>query len=136
VSASPSVILFDGVCNLCNAGVRFVIERDRAGRFQFAPLQSPAAARLLAGRGPDGLDERDTVVLVTGDRVLTRSSAALHVARGLGFPWTLLSALLVIPRPIRDWCYDWLARRRYRWFGKRETCMVPTPELRGRFLSD
>jgi predicted DCC family thiol-disulfide oxidoreductase YuxK len=127
-----AVVLFDGVCNLCNAWVRFVVERDRAGRFQFAPLQSAAAARLLGGRATSALD---SLVLVTDGRILTRSSAAIEIARGLGFPWHLAAALLVVPRPVRDAVYDFIARRRYRWFGKRDVCMIPGPEHQGRFLS-
>jgi predicted DCC family thiol-disulfide oxidoreductase YuxK len=127
------VILFDGVCNLCNGFVTFVIARDSAGRFQFGPLQSPAVQRLLGS-----IDSRepwpDSIVLVEDGRVWTRSAAALRVARGLPFPWPLAYAFVVVPRPWRDWIYNRAARNRYRWFGKRAVCMVPTPELRARFI--
>jgi predicted DCC family thiol-disulfide oxidoreductase YuxK len=127
------VILFDGVCNLCNGFVQFVIARDPAARFQFAALQSDSARRLLAR--VDGLGQvPDSVVLVDRGRVYTRSSAALRIARGLPFPWSLARALIVVPRPLRDWVYDRVARHRYRWFGRKDTCMVPTPDLRARFL--
>jgi predicted DCC family thiol-disulfide oxidoreductase YuxK len=130
-----SVILFDGVCNLCNGLVQFVIARDRHGRFTFASLQSGAAARLLSGRGSlESLP--DSLVLLEGDRLYTRSAAALRVARGLGFPWQLAYAFVVVPRPVRDAIYDWVARNRYRWFGKQAVCMVPTPDLRRRFVAD
>ena len=129
------MILFDGVCNLCNRFVQFVIARDPSGVFQFATLQSPAALRLLASdSAPASL--RDSVVLVEDSRVSTRSMAALRIARRLRFPWPLAYGLVVIPRPIRDALYDLVARRRYRWFGRRDTCMVPTPELRARFLTE
>jgi predicted DCC family thiol-disulfide oxidoreductase YuxK len=127
------VILFDGVCNLCNGFVQFVIARDPGARFQFAALQSDSARRLLAR--VDGLGQvPDSVVLVDRGRVYTRSSAALRIARGLPFPWSLARALIVVPRPLRDWVYDRVARHRYRWFGRKDTCMVPTPDLRARFL--
>jgi len=132
VNAASSVILFDGVCNLCNAGVQFVVARDPAGHFQFAPLQSAAAARLIASSGVRSLP--DSIVLVEDGRVWTQSTAALRIARRLRFPWPAAYAMIVVPRPMRDWIYNLVARNRYRWFGKREVCMVPTPALRARFL--
>jgi predicted DCC family thiol-disulfide oxidoreductase YuxK len=125
------VLLFDGVCTLCSGVVRFVIDRDRSGRFQFAALQSDAGRRLLGG-----LTEPlpDSFVLFEKGRVFTRSAAALRIARGLPFPWPVAWAFIIVPRPVRDWAYDVIARHRYRWFGRRDTCMVPTPEQRARFL--
>jgi len=123
------IVLFDGVCNLCNGAVRFVLARDPRGRFRFASLQSDVARRLLKGDGP-----AETIVLIDAGKIYTKSTAALRIARGLRFPWPLLYALAVIPRPLRDFVYDWVARNRYRWFGKRDTCMLPTPQMRGRFL--
>ena len=113
------VVLFDGVCNLCNGLVQFIIRRDPHARFQFAAMTSFAA---------------DTIVLVEDGRRYERSAAVLRIARRLRAPWPVLFALIVVPRPVRDWAYDFVARRRYRWFGRRETCMVPTPELRARFV--
>lgn len=128
-----SLVLFDGVCNLCNGFVQFVIARDPHGRFQFAALQSETARRLLERHGaPDPLP--DAIVLVEDGRLYTRSTAALRIARQLTFPWPLTAVCFVVPRPVRDWAYALIARRRYRWFGRRETCMMPTPELRARFL--
>jgi predicted DCC family thiol-disulfide oxidoreductase YuxK len=127
------VILFDGVCNLCNGAVRFVIERDRAARFQFAALQSAAAAPLL-GDAASGQSLPDSIVLVENGRVFTRSTAALRIARGLSFPWSAAYWFIAVPRPFRDWVYDLVARNRYNWFGRRDICMVPTPALRARFL--
>ena len=128
-----AVLLFDGVCTLCNGFVQFVIQRDPAGRFQFATLQSDAARRLLQA-APQPLP--DSLVLVENGQVFLRSTAALRVVRSLRFPWPLAFVLVAVPRPLRDWVYDIVARNRYRWFGRRDVCMVPTPELRARFLSD
>ena len=130
-SDGRAVVLFDGVCNLCNASVRFIVDHDRRGRFAFAPLQSEVGRRLLAGRVPAGVD---SVVLIEGGRVYTRSRAALLIARRLDGLWPLMYALAVVPTPIADALYAWIARNRYRWFGRSEECRVPTPGLRGRFL--
>jgi predicted DCC family thiol-disulfide oxidoreductase YuxK len=119
---------------MCNAFVQFIIARDPAEHFRFAALESEAARRVLgevAARGP--LPE--SVALIDQGRVYTRSTAALRIARRLRFPWPLTYALIVAPRPLRDLIYDAIARHRYRWFGKRDACMVPTPELRKRFLA-
>ena len=129
---SRPVILFDGVCNLCNGFVQFVIARDPRARFSFASLQSEAAARLAARTG--SADGRDSIVLLEDGRAFTQSTAALRIIAALGFPWMLAAALLVVPRPLRDWAYSIVARNRYRWFGKRQVCMVPTPDLKRRFL--
>ena len=130
-----TVILFDGVCNLCSGFVQFVIARDPGARFRFASLQSAAAARLLSNL-PGGMSSHDSVVLVEDGQVSRRSTAALRVARALGFPWSLAYAFIIVPRPVRDWVYDFIARHRYQWFGKKDVCMVPTPDLRARFLDD
>ena len=129
----PSLILFDGLCNLCSGSVQFVVGRDPAGRFQFAPLQSVSAQRVLQEHGvADVLP--DSIVLVEDGRVFTRSTAALRIARRLPFPWPLVSALIAVPRPLRDMVYALGARYRYRWFGKLDCCMMPTAALRSRFL--
>ena len=129
---SPPVILFDGVCNLCNGFVQFVIARDHRARFSFASLQSDAAKRLAVQVG--SADGRESIVLLENGRAFTQSTAALRVIRALGFPWTFAYALIIVPRPLRDWAYAVVARNRYRWFGKRQVCMVPTPDLKRRFL--
>jgi predicted DCC family thiol-disulfide oxidoreductase YuxK len=131
----PAVVLFDGVCNLCNRFVHFVIARDPSGRFHFGALQSDAARRMLR-EAHTPATVPDSIVLVDEGRVFTRSTAALRVARGLRFPWPLAYGLIAVPRPLRDWVYDIVARNRYVWFGKRDACMVPTPDLRARFLGD
>jgi len=130
---ASSVVLFDGVCNLCNAAVRFVIERDPSARFRFAPLDS-AAARALLQTAPAPAALPDSIVLVDDEGVFTRSDAALRIARRLTFPWPLAYVFILVPRVLRDALYEWIARHRYSWFGRRDTCMVPTPELRERFL--
>lgn len=127
------IILFDGVCNLCDHAVRFVLARDRAEQFRFAALQSPAGRQLLdaVGASPD----LDSVVLIADGKAHTRSDAALRIAARLSGLWPGLTLLLIVPRPIRNWAYDFVAKNRYRWFGTRAACMIPTPELRSRFLS-
>jgi predicted DCC family thiol-disulfide oxidoreductase YuxK len=133
-SSEPGLILFDGVCNLCSALVQFIIARDPDGRFCFAPLQSEAAAVRLQPFA-DVTANLDSIVLIEKDRLFTRSAAALRIARRLRFPWPLVYVLIAVPRPVRDRVYDFAARRRYRWFGRRDTCWMPTPELRARFLA-
>jgi predicted DCC family thiol-disulfide oxidoreductase YuxK len=122
------------VCNLCNGSVSFIVARDPAAHFHFAALQSEAAQRLLRESGVHG-NLPDSVALVEHGRVYTRSTAALRIARKLRFPWPVFYALIVLPRWLRDAGYDLIARHRYRWFGKRDACMMPTPELRRRFLA-
>lgn len=134
--ATRPIILFDGVCNLCNAAVQWVIERDAESRFDFASLQSDAARSQLEGvLGADDIRALpDSIVLVESQGVHTESTAALRIARRLGYPSAFLSLGLVVPRPIRDVVYRWIARNRYRWFGRRDTCMRPTPDIAARFL--
>lgn len=135
MSSEPSIVLFDGVCNFCNGTVQFVLRRDPRGNFYFAALQSEAGREIL-DRFDMPPDKLDSIILIEGRRVYTKSAAALRIARGLRAPWPLLGVFLAVPRALRDACYDAFARRRYRWFGKRDSCMVPTPEMRARFLSD
>ncbi len=131
--SESAIVLFDGVCNLCNSTVQFVLRRDRRQRFLFAPLQSEKGRDLLQRHGlsPDFLD---SFVLVEQGRVFTSSSAALRIARGLPGLWPLLYAFIAVPRFLRDAVYRWIARNRYRWFGRRDSCRIPTPEERSRFL--
>ena len=124
------VILFDGVCNLCSGSVQFVIERDSRKHFRFASLQSAVGEKFLGSR-----DQLETMVLVVGDKIYRKSTAALLIAKRLDGAWPLVSVLLVIPRFLRDAVYDWIGRRRYRWFGKRAECWVPSPEHSERFLN-
>jgi predicted DCC family thiol-disulfide oxidoreductase YuxK len=133
VSERPAIILFDGHCNLCNASVQFVIRRDRRGRFKFAALQSEAGRALLKKAG-GGEVTLDSVLLIADGKVYQRSAAALRIARRLDGCWPALFVFIIIPPPLRDCIYTWIARNRYRWFGRREECMVPTEELKGRFI--
>lgn len=130
------VVLFDGVCNLCNASVQWLLERDRAGRLRYASLQSAVAREILSEHlGQDEIEALpDAIVLVDEAGVHTSSTAALRIAGTLGLPWKALVVFLAVPRVVRDALYRWVARNRYRWFGHRDTCMVPTPEVAGRFL--
>lgn len=127
------VLLFDGVCNLCNGAVQFIIDRDPEGVFRFASLQSEAAKKVL-GQYPEIPQDISTVVLLENNQVYTRSDAALRAARHLPGAWPLLYGFIIVPRTIRDAVYNWIARNRYRWFGKKDQCMIPTPELQDRFL--
>ena len=128
-----SVILFDGICNFCNSSVNYVIEHDPKGYFKFAALQSEIGERLKEKFCIDTI-RTDSVILIEDDKVFTRSTAALRIARKLSGPASLLYAFIIVPRPIRDLLYDQFAKRRYKFFGERDACMIPTPEIRARFL--
>ncbi|MGP8246639.1 MAG: thiol-disulfide oxidoreductase DCC family protein [Bryobacteraceae bacterium] len=127
------VVFFDGICNLCNALVAFVIRRDRSARFRFATLQSASSTHLVGDGGVAG-SPSDSIVLVEDGRTYRNSTAVLLIARRLRFPWPAVYALIAVPAPLRDWVYRLVARNRYRWFGRGPRCMVPAPELRERFL--
>jgi predicted DCC family thiol-disulfide oxidoreductase YuxK len=129
------VVLFDGVCNLCNGSVNFIIDRDPKATLRFASLQSSAARELLEKHGmklPEG--DPDSILLVTEDRVYDRSGAALRIAGKLRSPIAVLWIFLIVPWFIRDFFYKIIARNRYKWFGKSDACRVPTPELKERFV--
>ncbi len=127
------VLLFDGVCNLCNGAVDFILRRERAPRLRFASLQSGCARRLLAGSGIDP-ERLETLVFVRGSEVYVRSDAVLAVCGELRAPWRWLRVFRVLPRGLRDGIYRFVGGRRYRWFGKRDSCRMPTPEEKERFL--
>lgn len=133
MSDDEPILLFDGVCNLCDRSVQFVLDHDRQGVFRFASLQSEAGRALLrrCDLDPDALD---SVVLVEGGRCHVRSDAAWRIARRLDAPWRWLAVARVLPRGLRDVAYDWVARNRYRWFGTKEACRLPTLDTRARFL--
>ena len=126
-------IIFDGVCNLCNASVDFLMRKDKKGVFKFASNQSEAGKELLAGEA-EGQGEVNTIFFYDEGQLYRRSTAVLRLSRYLGFPWKLGYVLLIVPRAFRDWIYNWIARNRYKWFGKKDTCRLPTPEERERFL--
>jgi predicted DCC family thiol-disulfide oxidoreductase YuxK len=130
---TPSLVLFDGLCNLCSASVQFILKRDPATNFHFASLQSEAGRQVLVKLGRDPSDLH-TIVLVKGEKIFFKSDAALEIARGLSGLWPLLYVFKIVPRFIRNPVYDWIARHRYRWFGKRETCWLPSEKWKNRFL--
>jgi predicted DCC family thiol-disulfide oxidoreductase YuxK len=135
----PPILLYDGVCGLCNGFVQFVLPRDRAAIFCFAALQSPLAASILARHGADPTD-LDTVYVVINlnepnESLLARSDAVLYVLKQLGGFWRFAALVLgVVPRFLRNWAYRLVARTRYRIFGRYDACPLPTPETRARFL--
>ena len=129
--ATKTIVLFDGVCNLCNGVVQFIITQDKVGVFQFASQQSEIGQALLEAHQ---LPAMNTVVLIDGVKVYTRSDAVLEIMKRLPTPWSWLGGLKIIPNFLRDAVYKLIARYRYNIFGRREACWLPTPELRARFL--
>lgn len=130
-----NLILFDGVCNLCTHSVRFILEREAEPLFRFATVQSPAGSRLMRDLGLDP-EDAETFVLIADGRAYLRSDAAIRIARHLRGAWRWLGAVRIVPRPLRDWVYDLVARNRYRWFGRTDECMVPTQEIQARFVDE
>jgi predicted DCC family thiol-disulfide oxidoreductase YuxK len=130
---SKPIILFDGICNLCNGAVQFVIKHDPEGKFLFASLQSEAGQEVLKQYNlPAG--NFNSFILLQNEKVYNKSTAALKVARQIKGVWSWLYIFIVIPQFIRDAVYNWIAKNRYKWFGKKDVCMLPTPELKARFL--
>jgi predicted DCC family thiol-disulfide oxidoreductase YuxK len=132
--ADGPIVLYDGVCGLCDRSVQLILRNDRRGRFRFAALQSETGRALLErfGLPPEALD---SVVLVEGGHAWRKSRAALRIARRMDAPWPLLWPLVIVPAAVADFFYDLLAKNRYRIFGKLDACMIPPPEVRARFLS-
>ena len=128
-----SIILFDAECVLCSANAQFVLKHDRGGRFRLASMQSDAGAAIYRAHGMDPAHP-STILVIEGDRVRSDSDAVLSIYEGLGWPWRLAGAARIVPRSLRDPVYHWVARHRYRLFGKRTTCWVPRPEHRDRML--
>jgi len=128
------LILFDGVCNLCNNTVQYVIKHDEKDVFRFTTLQSEIGQTIIKKYNID-VSKTDSILLFTNeDGIKVKSTAALHIAKHLGFPNNIMSVFLIIPAFIRNYVYDYIAKNRYKWYGKREECMIPTPELRAKFL--
>ena len=128
------IILFDGVCNLCNGAIQFVIKRDKKDVFRYAALQSEIGQRMIAERGID-TSKTDSIILVEeGVAYFVKSDAALEIAKHLSGGWSALRIFSFIPSSIRDVVYDFIARNRYRWFGRKDQCMILTPELQAKFL--
>lgn len=128
------LILFDGVCNLCNSSIQYVIKYDKNDRFRFAPLQSDIGKQIIAKYEID-TTKTDSILLYSNENgISAKSTAALKVAKQLGFPRNVMTVFLIVPAFIRNWVYDYIAKNRYKWYGKKEACMIPTPELRAKFL--
>lgn len=128
------IVLFDGVCNLCNSAVQFIIRHDKKNIFMFTSLQSDTGQKLLAQYDLP-LNELNSFILIENNKAYTRSSGALRVIKKLKGLWPLLYGFIIVPKFIRDGVYNWVGRNRYRWFGKQDACMIPTPELKARFLN-
>jgi predicted DCC family thiol-disulfide oxidoreductase YuxK len=130
---NKSIILFDGVCNLCNTLVNFIIKHDKKAYFKFASLQSDAAKEILLQYNSKKIN-LDSIILIENNAVYEKSTAALKISKNLTGGFKLLYALIIIPKFIRDWVYYFIAENRYKWFGKKESCMIPSPEIKSRFL--
>ena len=128
-----SILLFDGVCNLCNGVVQFVIKRDPKAKFKFSSLQSSTGQQLLKKFQLPTTDF-ESFVLIEGERYYRRSTAALRLMKKLGKGWQLLYVFIIVPAPIRDFFYNLIANNRYKVFGRTDECWIPTPELKARFL--
>lgn len=129
----PIVVLFDGVCNLCSGSVQFIIRHDRMGKFRFASLQSEVGQELMK-RYNLGSGALHSILVIKNNVLYERSDAALQIAAHLDGFWSFLRIFKIIPRIVRDGIYNWIARNRYSFFGKKDACMIPTPELKERFL--
>ncbi|MDJ1499869.1 thiol-disulfide oxidoreductase DCC family protein [Xanthocytophaga agilis] len=134
LTINQEILLFDGVCNLCNGAVQFILDHEKPNsQLTFTSLQSQTGQTLLQ-KFNLSTQQFDSLVLVVGERFYTESTAALRLAQKLKGIWSWLYWLIIIPKPIRDWGYRLIARNRYKWFGQKESCMIPTPELKARFL--
>ena len=128
------LILFDGVCNLCNHSVQYVIKHDKENLFMFTALQSDSGKEVIEAFKID-TNKVDSILLYDSENGISyKSTAALKIASKLRFPRNLMSVFFIIPPFIRNWVYDFIAKNRYKWYGKREACMIPTPELKSKFL--
>lgn len=134
IPKDKELILFDGVCNLCNSSVQYVINHDKKNRFLFAPLQSKIGEEIIETYKIDR-KKTDSILLYSTTLGLSiKSTAALKIAKHLGFPRNLLIIFIVVPAFMRNWFYDFIAKNRYKWYGKSEECMIPTPELKSKFM--
>lgn len=129
------LILFDGVCNLCNSSVLYVIKRDKKNLFLFAPLQSDIGKTIINEFNIDTV-QTDSIILYKAKerRIYHKSSAALHIAKRLNFPSNLMTVFFIVPAFLRNYIYNYVAKNRYKWYGKKDACMIPTPELKSKFL--
>ncbi|RFU63580.1 thiol-disulfide oxidoreductase DCC family protein [Bacillus sp. V59.32b] len=126
------IVLFDGVCNFCNSSVQFILKKDPEAHYRFGSLQSDIGRELIEKYGLS--QSLNSIVLIENDKSYIKSTAALKISRNLKGGWKLLSILRIIPKPLRDFFYDIIARNRYKWFGKQDSCMLPSPEFKDRFI--
>jgi predicted DCC family thiol-disulfide oxidoreductase YuxK len=134
-SIPEHLVLFDGVCNLCNSSVDFIMRNDRKNKIVFASLQSPQSVETL--KEFNFYDENlSTIVYLRHERIHIESSAVIMIAKDLGLPWSLSYILIIVPPVIRNFFYKWVSRNRYKWFGKKDTCRLPTPEEKAKFIWD
>ncbi len=129
-----AIVLFDGVCNFCNSSVNFIIRHDKKAHFKFAPIQSQIG-KVLCEKFEIDLKKIDSIILIENDQFYFKSSAILRITKKLNGVYPLLFGFIIIPRFVRDAVYDLIARNRYKWFGKKESCMIPTPDVKERFIS-
>jgi predicted DCC family thiol-disulfide oxidoreductase YuxK len=127
------IILFDGVCNLCNDSVKVVIKHDKKDIFRFSAIQSAVGVQMASEYGID-ISKTDSILLIDKDKIYAKSTAALKIARHLSGGYPLLYGFMIVPNFIRNWVYDIIAKNRYKWFGRKDSCMIPTPELKNKFL--
>ncbi len=132
--AKDPIIFFDGICNLCNSAVQFTISHDKRGVFKFTTLQGEYAKLILPTFKVD-ISTIDTIILLENDKLYRKSSAALKIAKRLDGLWPLLYGCIILPKFIRDRLYDIIAKNRYKWWGQQESCWIPTPELKSKFLN-
>lgn len=136
IPKDKQLILFDGVCNLCHKSVLYVIKRDKKSKFLFSALQSEVGKEIIKAFNID-TNKTDSILLYNPSehKIRYKSSAALHIALQLGLPCNLMSVFFIVPTLIRDWVYNYVAKNRYKWYGKTDACMVPTPELKSKFIA-
>lgn len=135
MNSPEHIVVFDGVCNLCDWSIRFIAQRDYKKMYYFCPLQSQMGQSILKKMNFPQTDFK-TILLVENDRIFTESTAVLRIAKDFSFPWSLISWFLIVPKFIRDAVYRVISNNRYAWFGKKDVCMIPTHELQERFLDN
>jgi predicted DCC family thiol-disulfide oxidoreductase YuxK len=133
MNEEKKIVLFDGVCNLCSSSVQFIIEHDKKNQFLFSSLQGKTGQEYLRQFNLP-VNDLHSFILVEGSTLFTRSTAALRILKYLGNGWQLFNAFIILPKFIRDGVYAWIAKNRYKWFGKKEACWIPTPQLMDKFL--
>jgi len=135
IPKNKQLIIFDGVCNLCNSSVLYVIKRDKENKFLFTPLQGDIG-NLITSQFNIDTTKVDSILLYNPakQKIYSKSTAALHVAKQLNFPTSLMAIFLIVPAFIRNLVYDYIAKNRYKWYGKKDACMIPTPELKAKFI--